>query len=198
VTKDEQIAKLAFSLASAVQVQERRIIRTLVERKPPMRRILLLAAALISSPVLAEDEFETVAPGDIAAVAPAAGTDAAMPAIDMTVAKSVARQIAQQYRITPEKRAALGKIAREQEVAMAPHLKSLATAAEGFAKDPKMQADMKRFANDMQGLMARQLPQLLAALRPMIQEALPQLLEAQAKALRTLSVPTAVDPYEGQ
>lgn len=169
-----------------------------------MRRALLLAIALIGSPVLAEDDLETVAPGTVLSSAPSdvySAVDAPaihMPAIDMTVAKSVARQLGQQYRITPEKRAALAKIAREQQTAMAPHLKSMAKAAEGFAKDPKMQADMKRFANDMQGVMARQLPQLLAALQPLVQEALPQLLEAQAKALRTLSVPTPVDPYENQ
>ncbi len=161
-----------------------------------MRRFLLLAAALISSPVLAEDDYEVAAPGEVVA-APAAA-EAGISPVDMAVAKSVARQVAQKYRITPEKRAELSKLAREQEAVMAPHMKAMGKAMEGFAKDPKFQADMQCFGKDMQGMMARQLPQLLAAFQPMIREALPQLLEAQAKALRTLTLPTPVDPYEGQ
>jgi hypothetical protein len=159
-----------------------------------MRRFVLLAALLSASPAMAEDELEN---------APAVGAPVETPAsavsgVDLAVAKSVAKQVAAQYRLTPEKRAALAKLAAEQKTAMAPHMKAMAKAAEGFAKDPKFQADMQRFSKDMQGMMARQLPQLLAALQPVIREALPQMLEAQAKALRTLTLPTPVDPYEDQ
>ncbi len=155
-----------------------------------MRRFVLLAALFVATPVLAEDDLEPTAPAD------AATTAVGISDVDMAVAKSVAGQIAKQYRITPEKRAELAKIAAEQKSAMAPHMKAMGKAVEGFAKDPKFQADMQRMGKDMQAMMARQLPQLLAALQPMLNEALPQLLEAQAKALRTLTVPTPVDPYE--
>ncbi len=157
-----------------------------------MRRFVLLAALAMASPVLAEDEWEMAPASGLETVAPATG----LPDVDMAVAKSVARQVAQQYRLTPEKRAALDKIAAEQKAAMAPHMKAMGKAVEGFAKDPKFQADMQRMGKDMQAMMARQLPQLLAALQPMLNDALPQLLEAQAKALRTLTLPTPVDPYE--
>lgn len=163
-----------------------------------MRRFVLLAA-LLTSPVFAEDEAEIATALPPVAVAAEAGQAAIdTPSVDTAVVKSVAKQIAGQYRITPAKRAELGKLAREQEAVMAPHMKAMGKAMEGFAKDPKFQADMQRFGKDMQGMLARQLPQLLAALQPMIQQALPQLLEAQAKALRTLTLPTPIDPYENQ
>jgi hypothetical protein len=162
-----------------------------------MRPVLIAALALLATPVFAEDELEMAPALPATAQAPAATADVFSSA-DMAVAKSVAKQVAQQYRLTPEKRAELSKLAAEQKKNMAPHMKAMGKAMEGFANDPKFKADMQRFAKDMQGMMARQLPQMLAAMQPMIQEALPQLLEAQAKALRTLTLPTPVDPYEDQ
>jgi hypothetical protein len=162
-----------------------------------MRFALIATLALIASPALAEDDLEMAAalPETVSA---AAASEDAFSGETMAAVKSVARQVAKQYRITPEKRAELNKLAAEQKKNIAPHVKAMGKAMEGFAKDPKFKADMERFAKDMQGMMARQLPQMLAALQPMIQEALPQLLEAQAKALRTLTLPTPVDPYEDQ
>jgi hypothetical protein len=151
---------------------------------------IVVATLMVSPMAAAEASASTAVASDSATSADAA--------IDAAVMKSVARQVLDQYRLTPEKKRALSDLAKEQKAALAPHMKSMQQAAEAFAKDPKVKADMERMANDMKGVMARQLPQLLAALQPMLQEALPAMLEAQAKALRMMTTPTPVDPYEDE
>ncbi len=158
-----------------------------------MSRFIFAAVLLLGATrAYAEDDLEIVAP------AAAAIEQAAPSGVDAAVLKSVAKQLAGQYRITPEKRAALAVIAAKQKQSMAPHLKALEGVAKSFANDPQLQAALQRLMKDMSGVLAAQLPQMIAAVRPVLQEALPSMLEAQAQALRTLGTPTPVDPYEGE
>jgi hypothetical protein len=159
-----------------------------------MSRIIVAALLLMSaSSAYAEDELETLPTPVAAAPAPA---PLAKP--DTAALESIARQFAAQYRITPEKKAALAAIAAKQKLALAPQMKGLENAMKGFAQDPQLQAALQRLMQDMSGVLARQVPQMIAAVRPVLQEVLPAMLEAQAQALRTLSTPTPVDPYAGE
>jgi hypothetical protein len=158
-----------------------------------MSRFIFAAILLLgATSAYAEDDLEMITP--------AAGvTEQSTASVaDAAVLKSVAKQLAGQYRITPEKRAALAAIAAKQKQSLAPHLKALEGAAKNFANDPQLQAALQRLMKDMSGVLAAQVPQMIAAVRPMLQEALPAMLEAQAQALRTLGTPTPVDPYEGE
>jgi hypothetical protein len=164
-----------------------------------MSRLVVAALLLMSATsAYAEDELETMPTPVTAAPAPTplAKPDTAAP--DTAALESIARQLAAQYRITPEKKAALAAIAAKQKLALAPQMKGLETAMKGFAQDPQLQAALQRLMQDMSGVLTRQVPQMIAAVRPVLQEALPAMLEAQAQALRTLSTPTPVDPYAGE
>jgi hypothetical protein len=166
-----------------------------------MSRFTVAALLLMSATsVYAEDELETLpvavpAPVATTAVAPTA-TPITKP--DTAALESMARQFAAQYRITAEKKAALAAIAAKQNKALAPQMQGLENAMKGFAQDPQLQAALQRLMQDMSGVLARQVPQMIAAVRPVLQEALPAILEAQAQALRIVSTPTPVDPYAGE
>jgi hypothetical protein len=96
--------------------------------------------------------------------------------------------------MTPEKQKAMEAAMQKHMGGMGPEMEAMGKSMEKSINSPEMRESMDKVSKEMSGMIAKQVPAMMQAVQPMLNDVLPRMLRMQADMLQILFAAPEAQP----